>query len=113
MNFMVDFSALVGFLVMISTGFVMYLVLPHGSGKSMVWGITRHQWGDIHFWVSLVFLGLIAVHTVLHWSWIKGMVRTRIVDKMGTKGKILITLIIVFLLVMTLAPLVSPVVTGG
>jgi len=110
-NIVVDFSALVGFLMLVSTGLLMYLVLPPRSGRSMVWGLTRHQWGDIHFWVSMIFLGLIAVHTLLHWNWIKGMVKTRIIDKMGTKGKILLTLIIVLLLIMTLAPLMSPVVS--
>jgi hypothetical protein len=110
-NFVVDFSALVGFLMLVLTGLLMYLVLPPRSGRSMVWGLTRHQWGDIHFWVSVMFSGLIVVHTILHWNWITCMVKTRILEKMGAKGKILLTVIIVLLLIMTLAPLLSPVVT--
>lgn len=110
-NFVVDFSALIGFLMLVSTGLLMYLVLPPRSGRSMVWGLTRHEWGDIHFWVSVIFLALIVVHTLLHWSWIKCMVKTRLLEKMGTTGKVLLVLFIILLLIMTVAPLFSPVVS--
>ncbi len=109
-NFVVDFSALVGFLMLVSTGLLMYTVLPPRSGRSMVWGLTRHQWGDIHFWVSMIFLGLVAVHTLLHWNWITSMVKTRILDKMGASGKVVLVLFIILLMLMILAPLFSPVV---
>lgn len=110
-NFVVDFSALVGFLMLVSTGLLMYLVLPPRSGRNMVWGLTRHEWGDIHFWVSMIFLGLIVVHTLLHWNWIKCMMKTRLLDKMGTTSKAMLVLFIILLLLMTLAPLLSPVVS--
>jgi hypothetical protein len=109
-NFIVDFGAFLGFLALVSTGFMMYFVLPPKSGKNMVWGLTRHDWGDIHFWVSVVFFFLITIHTILHWKWITNMVKTRILDKMGTTGKIMLVLFILLLLFMTLAPLFSPVV---
>ena len=34
----------------------------------MGWG--RHDWGDIHTWLSYAFLGLIAAHLVLHGRWL-------------------------------------------
>lgn len=35
-------------------------------------GLHRHQWGDIHLYLSLVFVGLIIIHLMLAWSWIRG-----------------------------------------
>jgi hypothetical protein len=35
-------------------------------------GLHRHQWGEIHLCLSLVFIFLIILHLVLAWSWIKG-----------------------------------------
>ena len=110
LNFVVDFSALVGFLMLVSTGLLMYVVLPPRSGRRVVWGLTRHQWGDIHFWVSVIISALIVIHTLPHWNWITCMVKNRLLDKMGTAGKVMLVLIILLLLIMTLAPLFSPVV---
>ena len=43
----------------------------------LLWGLTRHQWGDIHFWLSLGFLGILFVHIVLHWQWIVTVIGRR------------------------------------
>jgi hypothetical protein len=34
------------------------------------WG--RHDWGSLHFWVAVVFVGMLVVHLALNWTWIKG-----------------------------------------
>jgi len=39
------------------------------------WGLDRHQWGTIHFVIALVFLALLVLHIVLHWSMILGIYR--------------------------------------
>ena len=33
-------------------------------------GYGRHDWGDIHFWASMVFIAAIALHVILHWDWL-------------------------------------------
>jgi hypothetical protein len=81
----VDALAFVAFALLISTGFLMKYALPPGSGGLesagggwraqqrpvyLVWGLTRHEWGDIHFWLSVGFLVLMAAHLFLHWRWI-------------------------------------------
>jgi hypothetical protein len=35
-------------------------------------GLHRHQWGDIHLYLSLAFILLVILHLMLSWSWIKG-----------------------------------------
>jgi hypothetical protein len=53
-------------------------VLPPGSGRrTTVWGLDRHAWGEIHFWIAMGFLGVLAVHLVVHRRWIASVVRGR------------------------------------
>ena len=35
-------------------------------------GLHRHQWGDIHLYLSLAFIFLVILHLILAWSWVKG-----------------------------------------
>ena len=84
-NFIIDLAAFLDLLGLIFTGFVIKYVLPPGSGgrgqelhggqgaghiKSL-WSMTRHEWGDVHFYLSVVFIALMLVHLALHWTWIK------------------------------------------
>jgi len=41
----------------------------------LLWGFSRHEWGDIHFWISVIFLAVLAFHLILHWGWIVCMIR--------------------------------------
>jgi hypothetical protein len=35
----------------------------------------RHDWGDLHFWVSVALGVLLVIHVALHWSWVCMTVR--------------------------------------
>ncbi|MHC4070383.1 MAG: DUF4405 domain-containing protein [Planctomycetota bacterium] len=79
---MVSFVNLLG---LVSTGFIIKYVLPPGTGGrgrflhdgpgreyiKQLWSMTRHEWGDIHFYLALLFVSLMSVHFILHWNWIK------------------------------------------
>jgi hypothetical protein len=88
LNFIVDLVGFVNLLLLAATGSVMKWVLPPGSGGGQghgfrggrgvspaeveqLFGLGRHDWGDIHFLLALLFVFLILVHIVLHWTWIK------------------------------------------
>ncbi len=88
--FLIDAVALVSFLFLIATGLLIRYVLLAGSGRvegygtgwraaarpvSLVWGLSRHEWGDIHFWISVVFLVVIAAHLFIHWRGIVVSIR--------------------------------------
>jgi hypothetical protein len=76
LNFAVDAIALVLCVLLGATGAVIRYVLPPGSGQTLsLWGFGRHDWGGIHFWLSVAFLAVMALHLVLHWAWILGMAR--------------------------------------
>jgi hypothetical protein len=66
-----------------STGAVMKWVLPpgsggHGWGGGRGWGqgprrlfeMSRHDWGELHFWIAVSLVAVLALHLVVHWRWI-------------------------------------------
>lgn len=60
------------FCAMAGTGLLLAFRLPPGSrgGHGLsAWGMSRHEWGDWHTWLSYAFLALVLVHLALHWRW--------------------------------------------
>jgi mono/diheme cytochrome c family protein len=77
-NLIVDAIAAILMVAVVATGYILRFPLPPGTNKSLsLWGLTRHQWGQIHFWFSLALLVLIVVHVCLHWQWIAVSVKRR------------------------------------
>jgi len=73
LNFFVDVLLLLALLGMIATGLTTRYLLPPGSrgGQGLsLWGLDRHEWGDIHFWLAVTLAGLLVLHVALHWSWV-------------------------------------------
>ena len=80
LNIVIDAVAAAVMLGMIATGIVIRFTLPPGSGRVLdVWGLTRHQWGDLHFWLSLAAVSIVVLHLALHWTWVVSVVRRWIV----------------------------------
>lgn len=93
-NALIDLLAFLTFLLLVSTGIILEYQLPpgsgglemHGPGRGaghrtvlLLWGWTRHDWGQAHYWIAVVMLSILACHIVLHWKWIACTLR-------GTKG---------------------------
>lgn len=77
LNFVIDAAALLVMLAMVATGFLLKWILPPGSrgGQGLqLWGLTRHDWGDVHFWLAIALLVLALVHVALHWAWVCALV---------------------------------------
>ncbi|MBN1991061.1 MAG: DUF4405 domain-containing protein [Anaerolineae bacterium] len=82
-NFSLDSALFVLFFVASLSGLVAWLVLPGGGYRggrnpyynATLFSLTRHEWNDLHLWVSLVMMGLVIVHLALHWDWIVCTVR--------------------------------------
>jgi hypothetical protein len=80
-NFIIDVVAFAAFVLLAATGGIIKFVLPQGSGHfSMLWGMDRHGWGEIHFWIAIVVATAMVLHVILHWQWIVGMIH-------GASGK--------------------------
>jgi hypothetical protein len=75
-NFIIDTVGFVGFVFLTTTGVLVRYVLPPGSGRrAVLWGMNRHEWGDLHFWIAIAFFCVLGLHLFLHWRWIVHMVR--------------------------------------
>jgi len=70
-NFVIDFMTLVAILGMVGTGLVVRYALPPGTGGRLtIWGMDRHDWGNVHFGIALGLGALLLVHLAMHWSWV-------------------------------------------
>lgn len=107
---LIDVVAFIGFLFLTSTGILLRYLLPPGSGRwSEVWGMTRHQWGEVHFWISLFFFAVLAFHLFQHWRFIVGLFHGHLKEALQLRVALgLLGLVAVVLL--AIAPLISPVV---
>ncbi|MBN1219738.1 MAG: DUF4405 domain-containing protein [Anaerolineae bacterium] len=82
-NFFLDSVLFALFFLTNLSGLVAWLVLPAGGYRggrnpyynASLLGWTRHDWNDLHLWASLVMIGIVVLHLVLHWNWIVCTVR--------------------------------------
>ncbi|MEX1230667.1 MAG: DUF4405 domain-containing protein [Planctomycetaceae bacterium] len=95
LNLIVDLAAAILLLGMIATGYILRFPLPPGTNKShSLWGVTRHGWGSLHFWISAALLGVLLVHVILHWHWLVSVVSKRFGQSISEKRSLHIGLII-------------------
>ena len=81
-NLHIDLIAAALMVAMVATGYILRFPLPPGTNKSAsLWGLTRHEWGTVHFWISIGLLVLVVVHVCLHWQWIVVTVKRRLSGK--------------------------------
>src|SRR5579864_1668435 len=91
-NLAIDVVAFICAVLLITTGFLLEYVLPPGSGRLgtegfgigpgglrrpilLLWGLTRHEWGNVHFYLALALMAALSLHLVLHWQWFVCMVK--------------------------------------
>ncbi len=88
LNLIIDTIAAAGLLGMLATGYVLRFPLPPGTNRELaLWGLSRHQWGDIHFWASAALITTLTIHVILHWQWIVTMVQKRVLGREATGGE--------------------------
>jgi len=113
LNYIIDAIGFVAMAFLISTGAIMRFVLPSGSGYTLaVWGMDRHTWGHIHFWLGSVFLVVVVVHIVLHWAWIVSVTRGSLESRAGTRTWLAVIATVVALALAAI-PFLAPVEETG
>jgi hypothetical protein len=84
--FWTDAALFVLFGALAATGIIIHWVLPPGSGgrgggrggghqAAELLNLSRHDWGQIHFWIAALMLCGVLLHFAMHWGWIKTSVR--------------------------------------
>jgi hypothetical protein len=108
-NFVVDSLAFICFIFLVSTGVILHYILPPGSGHSKsIWGMGRHEWGDLHFYFSVGFLAILILHLFLHWKWIVSLIKGRQRKTSGRRA-LLGMIGALAILAIALAPILSPI----
>lgn len=83
-NYIIDGAMFLLMMALAGIGLLMKYVLLTGRDATLKYGTPvdllfmgadRHDWGKIHFIVSLVLVGLLALHIYLHWKSIVALFR--------------------------------------
>ena len=70
-NAVADLFAALAMLGMVFTGLVLRFALPPGTHRThTLWGISRHDWGEVHFWLAAAVVAILLLHVALHWQWV-------------------------------------------
>lgn len=69
-NRVLNFGLYMLFSMMVGTGLVLAFRLPPRSGGLSLLGLTRHEWGGVHQWISYGFIFLVTVHLFVHRAWL-------------------------------------------
>lgn len=111
LNFFIDIIAFIGFAVLTTTGVLMRYILPPGSGHySTLWNLDRHEWGNIHFRISVAFFSILTLHLILHWRWIVNVITGRPGETSGIRAGLGIIGLLATL-GLAISPLIMPVET--
>lgn len=72
-KYLLDALLFVDVTSLVAIGLILSFVVPSGQGpegSKFFMGIHRHDWGDIHFFLGLLMIGLLALHVWLNWAWV-------------------------------------------
>ena len=59
------------------SGVVLWLA-PSGqrSGQQLLlFGLTKHEWSDVHFWIAIATIVVTIVHIIIDWKALRGVIR--------------------------------------
>jgi hypothetical protein len=104
----IDLFSFAALTLMVSTAILIEYTLPPRSGGNEVLSLTRHEWGNVHFYFSIIFLFLMSAHLITHLKFIKAV----IIGKASTESnyRIAVGIIgVIALIFLAFAPVISPV----
>ena len=86
-NFALDFMLFLTFILLCWTASLTHFVFPSGpTGESWrLLGASVDGWRTFQFWLLAVFAIEVLVHVMLHWSWVCGVVESRVLTRAGGK----------------------------
>jgi hypothetical protein len=79
-NLLLDATLLVAFSLLAFSAVIVRFIFPPGPEAKgwYLWSLSFDQWASVQFaMVAVLALGIV-VHLMLHWSWICGVIATRL-----------------------------------
>ncbi len=77
-NYIIDFLALLSFLITALSGLAIKFFMPSGVRQGRLQeflGIQKGTWSEIHDWFGILFIIIVIIHLILHWNWIVCMTK--------------------------------------
>ena len=99
MNFFMDALLIVVLMSQVFTGILLHRFPPELADATVL-GLTRYNWGSIHWTVSILFALVVIVHLILHWGWVKATTLKYI----RMRSKVLLALTVIVFLFIYLMP---------
>lgn len=83
LNFWLDVGLLFTFLSLCTVSAILQFVFPMGPAAAgwKLWGLSYVAWRDGQFLILSIFAAEVLLHVMLHWSWICGVVSTRMLGR--------------------------------
>jgi len=59
------------------SGIILWLApeVRRAGQQALLFGITKENWGDIHFWICVAVVVITTVHIVIDWKALRGVIR--------------------------------------
>lgn len=73
LNRALNLGLYLSFCLLTATGLLLAFRLPPGSrgGRGLSFlAMDRHDWADVHTWISYGFIVLIVIHLIMHYQWL-------------------------------------------
>ncbi|MDA1256921.1 MAG: DUF4405 domain-containing protein [Chloroflexi bacterium] len=85
----IGISMLVGWPIVVVSGVLLWLADPgRQSGQQELFlDLTKSEWGDIHWWVSVAVVLITLVHVVIDFKALKGALRYLVSFHRGTNAQ--------------------------
>ena len=79
-NFLLDAALLATFSALVFSAVIVRFIFPPGPDAKgwVLWSLSYDQWATVQFaMVAVLALGIL-LHVMLHWSWVCGVIATRL-----------------------------------
>jgi hypothetical protein len=59
------------------TGFLLWLAPsgPQSGHQPLLLGLTKQDWGDVHFWIGVATAVVTLLHIIIDWRALRGVIR--------------------------------------
>jgi uncharacterized protein DUF4405 len=82
-NFLLDCLLLTLFVALSTCSVIVEFVFPPGVRAEgwLLWGHSYGEWSRFRFGILAVMAGAVVLHVMLHWSWVCGVLASRLGSK--------------------------------
>jgi hypothetical protein len=69
-------SLIVIWLLSALSGLILWLApdVRQAGQQELLFGITKQNWGDIHFWICVVAVAITVLHIIVDWRALRGII---------------------------------------